>query len=291
MSKQSFFRPIYMALAILLLATGAALAPGPAADVAPLEVLAPARAGSLAQAPTSTPAPLCTVVANFVNLRTGPGTSYNPPLAQLPQGARLNPQAFVAKGNPGGRWVQVQVQASGQTGWVAAEGQYISCNVNVANLPPGTAPAPPTVPPPPPVRRTLQPDGGKEDSGLEGQIVIPVSVEITSDQVAVFRNVLAFNAEVYNPSAGSRDGAGIQEVTITITDSNGNLVHQRTERTAAYCVFGGGEPDCNVWNFAEHDFRWPDGEELRTDKYNVSFDIVQEDGFNTGWIWSFLLLR
>ena len=252
-------------------------------------------------ADTATPLPRCTVVANALNLRPGPGTQYDPPLVAVPAGFELVPLAFSPTGFPSGQWLQVQVPAGGQTGWVSVGPQFISCNVDLAGLPLGIAPPTPTplptnTPPPPiptpPERVTLPPDGGKDASGLEGQIIIPVRVDVTSDRVAIFRDRMAFQVEVYDRSAGSRDGAGIREVRITIRDNdNNNRVHERTERTAGYCAFGGGEPDCSVWVFAEHDFRWPDGDKIESGKYNVTIDITRNDGSDEEWIWSFLLQR
>ncbi len=286
-------------------------APSPISDTLPTDTPAaasPPPTPAAQEPPTNspTPVPLCTVSANALNLRTGPGTVYEPPLVALPTGMELIPLAFNPSGFPSGQWLQVQVLANGQTGWVSVGPQFIACNLDLTGLPLGVAPPtptpvptltptstppPPTIPPPPELV-TLPPDGGKGASGLEGQIVIPVNVDITSDKVAVFHDKLAFRVEVYDPSAGSRDGAGIREVRITIRDNDNNdRVHERTERTAGYCVFGGGEPDCNVWILAEHDYKWPDGQTMVTGKYNVTFDITRQDGSDAEWIWSFLLQR
>ena len=282
--------------------------PSPISDTLPTNTPdAPPPTTAAPEPPTNTPTPvppLCTVSANALNLRAGPGTVYEPPLVALPTGLELSPLAFSPTGFPGGQWLQVQVRSSGQIGWVSVGPQFIACNLDLATLPVGVAPPtptplptdtptppPPTIPPPPD-RVTLPPDGGKGASGLEGQIVIPLRVDITSDRVAVFRDKLAFRVEVYDPQAGSRDGAGIREVTITIRDNDNNdVVHERTERNAGYCVFGGGEPDCNVWVLAEHNYKWPDGQNMVSGKYNVTFNIVREDGSDAEWIWSFLLQR
>ncbi len=280
--------------------------PSPSSDTLPTNTpVAAAQPAQELQTPptmTATPLPGCTVTANALNLRSGPGTVYAPPLVALPTGTALVPLAFSPSGFPDGQWLQVLVQSSGQIGWVSAGPQFVACTVALTALPVGLAPPtptpaptptpPPTPLPPPPERVTLPPDGGKGGSGLEGQIVIPFRVDVTSDRLAVFRDKLAFRVEVYDPSAGSRDGAGIRQVTITIRDNeNDELVHERTERTAGYCVFGGGEPDCNVWVLAEHNYRWPNGQNMVSGKYNVTFTIVRRDGSEADWIWSFLLQR
>jgi len=75
---------------------------------------------------------LCTVTASL-NLRTGPGVAYGPPIAALPAGTQLEPLARSAY-LP---WIQVRVQGSGQVGWVYADLPYASCNFALADLPPG----------------------------------------------------------------------------------------------------------------------------------------------------------
>ena len=102
------------------------------ADRVPMPDLGPMPA--VFSTPTPTPSlvpPLCRVVARALNLRHGPGVVYNPPIVALANGTQLDPLAR----SPDGRWIQVQVQESGQVGWVAAGGAYRLCNVSVANLP------------------------------------------------------------------------------------------------------------------------------------------------------------
>ena len=264
-------------------------------------------AGQQSDEDTPTTQPQCSVVSNALNLRVGPGTIYQPPLTALPRGTELNPQAFFPSGFPAGQWIEVTVQDSGQVGWVGAESQFVSCDINPAELPVGTAPPTPTPEPTatplptntplptlppiptPPELVVLPPDGGKSASGLEGQIVIPVAVEVTSDLVAIFSEQLAFNVEVYDPSEGTRDGDGIREVEIIIRDEDGDRVHERTERNAAYCVFGGGEPDCNVWDIEDRYFKWPAGNDMVSGKYEVEIIFTRDDGSEADWRWSFLL--
>lgn len=68
-----------------------------------------------------------TVVANFLNLRVGPGANFDK-AAQLVRGQSLQ---LVGR-NADARWVQVNVPNIGG-GWVSA--RYIAANVVIANLP------------------------------------------------------------------------------------------------------------------------------------------------------------
>jgi hypothetical protein len=103
----------------------------------------------------------------------------------------------------------------------------------------------------------------------------------------VFRQRMVFQAEVRDRNAGSHDGAGIDNVRFTITDSNGRQVHFRQENNAGYCVFGGGEPDCNVWWFADSGYRWPDGEQLTAGGHSAVIDITPKQGEPVSWFWTF----
>ncbi len=100
------------------------------------------------------------------------------------------------------------------------------------------------------------------DPGPNGQDS-PVQVQIVqtnpgnADQ-SVGKSIV-FQAEAFDTRVGNQDGAGIDHVDMTIVDQLGNIVHQRTEKTAKYCAFGGGEPDCIVWDFSKNGYRWDTG--------------------------------
>ncbi len=80
--------------------------------------------------------PRCVVLVNSLNLRTGPGLSYDPPIGALARDTVLIP----LQRNPPTSWVRVQVVGGGPTGWVSAGGQYIACNINLSQLPLGVIP-------------------------------------------------------------------------------------------------------------------------------------------------------
>lgn len=106
----------------------------------------------------------------------------------------------------------------------------------------------------------------------------------------VFRDRLVFRVEVFDSRAGSVDGAGIQDVTfrIQVDDGSDQVVYERTERQPGYCVFGGGEPDCNVLRLGDGS-RWPDpyGGDIRSGDYVALIDIVPQQGEPTQWRWRF----
>jgi hypothetical protein len=125
---------------------------------------------------------------------------------------------------------------------------------------------------------------------MEGRnLVFPGYSQADVTEPMVFRDKLVFQVEVFDASVGSRDGDGIKDVKITIRDGD-KVVHERTEEQAGYCVFGGGEPDCNVWVFADYDYKWPGGDPIinyRT--YNVDMVITPQQGEVANWRWSFMV--
>lgn len=106
------------------------------------------------------------------------------------------------------------------------------------------------------------------DLGEGGSVAVEQSLVTRIVQTApgtdsdVVYDALVFQVEAYDPNRGNRDGDGIRNVDLEIFDANGNRVYTRTENNAAYCAFAGGEPDCNVWNFAEYSDAWPSGEPI-----------------------------
>ncbi|MCB0198156.1 MAG: hypothetical protein KDJ65_39815, partial [Anaerolineae bacterium] len=56
---------------------------------------------------------------------------------------------------------------------------------------------------------------------------------------------LVFQVKAYDTGFGPNDGDGIDFVEMIIRNSHGEVIHSRNEQNAAYCLFSGGEPDCN----------------------------------------------
>jgi|WetSurMetagenome_2_1015567.scaffolds.fasta_scaffold34696_2 hypothetical protein len=274
-------------------------------------------ASASAQVPTEAavpPAASCRVISAGLNLRPGPGTVYAPPLAGLARDTELRPVSFVARGFPTGQWIETQVVSDGREGWVSAEPKFVACNIQLALLPAGVPPPTPTpaptvtllpptnipiVPPatPPPAAQVavIPVDGNSGNQNLRNNrgvnsgrnLLLPgfASYEVTSPMV--FHDKIVFQAEVFDRNVGKTDGAGIESVTFTIRDENGNTVHERTERTPGYCVFGGGEPDCTVWRFSEHGDRWPGGAQLQPGVHDAQIVIKPKSGDAVTWFWSF----
>jgi hypothetical protein len=252
------------------------------------------------EAPTS---PQCTVATNGLKLRSGPGTVYEPPLKSLSQGTLLKPLTRISDNT----WIEAQVQDTNEVGWVGADAQFISCNIDISGLSLGQIPPTPILPPTPtptpvpaiptpPLRVDVPVDGGQSE--LKGKIVIPgfKPDELKGPEFdgAIFRDSLVFQVEVYDPSQGNKDGAGIEKVKITIERLEDNqIVHERTENNAGYCVFGGGEPDCNVLVFAQSNNKWPEKGQptIENGLHKAFIEITTKNNETENWNWSFWIQR
>lgn len=77
------------------------------------------------------PPQVCTVLSSALNLRPGPGIEFTPIVRSLPSGTRVIPltqSAFLP-------WIQVEVEGTGETGWIYANEPYASCNFDPSDLP------------------------------------------------------------------------------------------------------------------------------------------------------------
>jgi hypothetical protein len=256
-----------------------------AATAAPVEPDAPPVTGT------------CTVLTGL-NLRPGPGTAYNPPLAALGANTRLVPLAYSPTGNPGGQWLQVRLDATNQIGWVSAGAQYVACDVSFASLP-ATTNLPPV-----PVAATrevptatvaptatvvvaklpiLENDPGSGSNYPEEDVIVNVSTG--SD--------FLYRLDIDDADPGDEYEAAIREVRFLIsgTTADGDFIqYTHDEQTEGYCALGGGEPICKTWPLDEQGFAvWP-GTNTRVEagNYNATIEVYPENehpDFFSPWSW------
>lgn len=221
---------------------------------------------------TPTEGPLCTLLLSL-NFRSGPGLAYRPPIRALPEGAEVIPQGFNPQGVPGGPWVQAMEPVENQVGWLSAGEQFISCNIDLTTLP-SVAVAPPSPPPPPEVVNSL-PDGEFPDSFVFEEVFDP--------------NIL-LRMIVFDSDFGDSDGDGIKMVEFSVTDQDGNLVYQSTEQNAGFCIFGGGEPDCNPWVIEDTFHKWePGGDRADSGTYELRVTITNEADEVGSWSYELVI--
>lgn len=227
-----------------------------------------------------------------LNLHPGPGTVYNPPLRALPANEQLAPLAFQASGFPGGQWVLVQVTSSGESGWVSASPEFISCNTAVASLPAaGSIPFTPTPPPtntppasPTPLPTTAvsrPPQLANIATGGEDAQEFPLEFSFQLDNDFLLR-IDARDTSIPN----GHNGAGISHVTFQVTEEgDSQIFYAHQENHAGYCIFSGGEPDCRPWPTNSHGrYTWgEDGPEVLPGRYRIDVAVFFPNGETFNW--------
>src|SRR6266508_3671926 len=152
---------------------------------------------------------------------------------------------------------------------------------------------PATAPPEPPTEAPIaysdvnfsgNPVPGEE---VGGNIQI-AGAELNDKHVLVVHRFLAIRVFARFPASAAHDGDGVDNVQIRISDDqSGETVQDQTEHTAGYCAFQGGEPDCVVWVFAEHNNQWPKGQPIENGTYTVNVTITPVDENNPTVNWNF----
>lgn len=257
--------------------------------IAPAATATPTQRTGAAATATPIPAPICTVKVDGLNLRSGPGTIYQPPIGNLPVGLQLRPLAR----DPSATWIQVQAPGN-QTGWVSAGAQYITCGVNIATLPVGVIPPPPTAtatPLPTPTQQIAQAPtptppayfgmpGGGGGGGFDGEVRTERGI-VADRNNPVFRDRLFLRMEVYQ-TPNNRSVDHVEFVVQQQTHDGDREVYRHSEGTDGYCLFGGGEPNCNVLSL-QPGVTWPDTNTPITDGfYNVDITVFVEGRNDTG---------
>lgn len=223
---------------------------------------------------TATPPddPSCTVLQDL-NLRSGPGTAYNPPLAVLEADTEFVPTGFEPQGVPGGPWVQAEVEGTNQIGWVSAGQEFILCNVELTTLPEVVV-APPRAAPP------RIGTGAVDGDGISN---FRFSIDYNPEyfvRMYVFRS--DDDGEVFSPE---KDGRGITSVEFLVESLDETVEYlRRTEMTPGYCAFAGGEPNCNPWVYENGQYKWSAGGlPVQEGPYKLTITVTAADGVEGRW--------
>ena len=218
--------------------------------------------------PSFTPSPSCAVLQDL-NLRSGPGTAFRPPIDTLPINSIVIPLGFAPEGIPGGSWAYVQDSVTRDKGWVSAGSKFISCNIELDTLPPvafGT-------PPPffPESAQSSNPDGN-------GFCVDP---ESAYKCVGIFSEESLFQFQIIRDGIEVGGNDGVEQVEFTVK-KDGDRVYNIVERNAAYCLFSGDGP-CNSWVLEDGIYKWePGGTPIESGEYKVEVDVTV-NGDDSHW--------
>ncbi len=77
--------------------------------------------------------------------------------------------------------------------------------------------------------------------------------------------------------ADSPEVDGIDHVDFELFGPDGQHLYHHLERWAPYCGFDDGDP-CNIYNFADHDYKWPKGQPIANGPLRMVATIYARDG-------------
>jgi hypothetical protein len=236
------------------------------ATASPTRNSSPTSTAAAALSPT--PAALCSTIVNL-KIRSGPGTAYEPPITAVGPNTRLVPFGFNPVGIPGGSWVLVSSENGSVTGWVSASPDFLTCNIDLASLPPvQVAPPPPTPTPKPTTTPETRGSSPKvSNNGGGGECPQNLTCDITFSPASLY----AVNAHFTDSQT---NGDGIEYVRFSIwNESETFKYYERKEGNPVYCTFGGDGP-CNGWIYEDGAFRWNSGgDAVEPGVYVVIIDI------------------
>jgi hypothetical protein len=85
----------------------------------------------------------------------------------------------------------------------------------------------------------------------------------------------------------ANNGDGIGKVTFLI-ERYGEFVYEESETLATYCIFKGGEPDCNPWPQTNGRYTWgAGGAEVETGDYKATIRVWSLADPNHSLKWTF----
>lgn len=123
--------------------------------------------------------------------------------------------------------------------------------------------------------------GGDTATPTPAAIVAEITHTGPGNQDSALSDAIEFRVDAYDPNVGSNPGDGIANVHMQIISPSGAVVAERTEGTSGYCIFGGGEPDCNIYYFADHDSQWPNGDPVASGTYELRATVNAKRGAST----------
>jgi hypothetical protein len=230
--------------------------------------------------------PICNPTQS-INLFSGPGLSFSA-LRGLGPNDTLTPLAFSPQGFPDGQWLEVEVVATNEQGWVGAGAAFVTCTVNPTSLPPAI-----NIPPTPTIEPTETPEpqvlAQAGPPRITNNAPGGTKAEYVFDEVIVDDEFL-FRIYIADTRFGNEDGAGINHADFTIlTQDQSKIIYENREDQAAYCVFQGGLPNCNPWVEQNGRFFWPNGVAVESGSYHATILVYpQHPEFQDEvWNWDF----
>jgi hypothetical protein len=115
------------------------------------------------------------------------------------------------------------------------------------------------------------PDNDEQQAGIVAELLDPSVGAVVSDK-------LVFRIKPYDTNVGTDEGAGIEHVDMYVIDPNGNEVNYEHESATKFCGFGGGDPDCNEYVFADNDNKWKNGQDIQNGTHTLRSVVFADSG-------------
>ena len=157
-----------------------------------------------------------------------------------------------------------------------------STDTPVAATPTVLLPTDTAAPPPPPDFPEVSRGGANGDN----QDLFRTQLDF---EPSYFLRMYVFYSEDPNEKfKAGKDGRDIQSVEFTVTSPDGGKqFYDHTEKTAGYCFFGGGEPDCNPWTMENGQYVWKSGgRAVQSGKYGLTITVTAQNGEVGTWLWN-----
>jgi hypothetical protein len=263
-------------------------------------------AGASAASAAAVTGVTCRVQVAGLPVRNGPGNEYpvlvtNQKPLTLARNAAVTGISLYQTDDPNESWLEILLNANGQTGFIEAGTQFVKCQPALTTLPVFAAHIP--------VDGVNGQNG--EDASADpvirgpagennGQYIILPGVDsdwakFVTDQNGTirFNDGLGFGVEVFDRDAGQKSGDGIKEVQFQITDLDQNeVVYKTVEKNSPYCLFSDKGGQCIVRRFSEMGYKWPGtgiARPFEDTRYAAKITIVPHNGDPVVWNWQFEL--
>ena len=147
--------------------------------------------------------------------------------------------------------------------------------------------ATPTLVPTPTLIPIVKQGAPGDRQGIEGDIFSRSDAQVSAEPAIYSDAITFFLVGAFDTAFGTNEGDGVRQVTFSIFDSDGHLVHEKVETMPSYCAFGGDFP-CEPYRFSQHGFRWPSGWPLEEGEFNANvFAQGVNDESIANWTYDF----
>lgn len=132
--------------------------------------------------------------------------------------------------------------------------------------------------PAPPKTSTQAPDGNNMDN---------FRISLDFNPAYLLRVYVFYSEDPNEQFKAKKDGRGIDSVDFKVTSVDGSKTYwKNSEKHAGYCIFGGGEPNCNPWTFEDGQYKWKSGgAPVKSGNYGLTVTVNPDNSDNGAGLW------